>query len=82
MLDVSLHSSAYIAQRGAFSNSYTFFEHGLTSERGFQLTFKSPKDEGTDLRQYGQNQYDHLIMYAPSTKGSSSAISSYKASST
>ena len=37
-------------------------------DRGFELTFKGPKDESAELVKYGEPQYDHLIMFAPSAK--------------
>lgn len=39
--------------------------------RGFDLTFAGPKDDKTELTKFGEAQYDHLILYAPSTKGTS-----------
>ncbi|WVQ78931.1 hypothetical protein IAT38_001023 [Cryptococcus sp. DSM 104549] len=37
-------------------------------ERGFELTFKAPTAKDAELVKFGQPQYDHLIVYAPSTK--------------
>jgi len=36
--------------------------------RGFELTFKGPKDQTAELIRYGETVYDHLIMFAPTTK--------------
>lgn len=36
--------------------------------RGYSLTFKTPKDDSAELTKFGERMYDHLIMYAPSTK--------------
>lgn len=33
--------------------------------RGFDITYKSPTDKGTDLFKYDERQYDHLILFAP-----------------
>ena len=38
------------------------------ADRGFKLSFRKPKDESAELVKYGQAQYDHLIMFTPSTK--------------
>jgi oligosaccharyltransferase complex subunit beta len=35
--------------------------------RGFELTFKGPKEETHQLVEYGERNFDHLIMMAPST---------------
>lgn len=35
------------------------------SARGYDLTFKGPKDDSTQLSKYGEAQYDHLILYTP-----------------
>lgn len=40
--------------------------------RGYSLTFKEPKDNTAELVKFGEREYDHLIMYAPATKGKSS----------
>ncbi|WVF66102.1 hypothetical protein IAT40_000841 [Kwoniella sp. CBS 6097] len=44
-------------------------------ERGFELTFKEPKDKDASLLKYGETQYDHLIVYAPSTKSFTPSLS-------
>ncbi|WWD16332.1 hypothetical protein CI109_100758 [Kwoniella shandongensis] len=49
---------------------------GSLKARGFELTFKEPKDKDTELIKYGQNQYDHLILFAPTTKSFSPSLSS------
>ena len=48
---------------------WNFHRIYLTSARGFDLTFKNSRDESAELIKYGETQYDHLIVYAPSTKG-------------
>jgi oligosaccharyltransferase complex subunit beta len=35
--------------------------------RGFELTFKGPKEETHQLVEYGERNFDHLIMMTPST---------------
>lgn len=35
--------------------------------RGFELTFKGPKEETHQLVEYGERKFDHLIMMTPST---------------
>ncbi|WVR03633.1 hypothetical protein IAU60_000627 [Kwoniella sp. DSM 27419] len=44
-------------------------------DRGFQLTFKEPKAKDAALLEYGETQYDHLIVYAPSAKAFSPSLS-------
>lgn len=52
---------------------YSKFWSSLT-DRGFELTFKSPKDDAA-LVKFGETQYDHLIHFAPSSKSFSPALS-------
>ncbi|KAK8861744.1 hypothetical protein IAR55_002567 [Kwoniella newhampshirensis] len=47
---------------------------GSLKERGFELTFKLPKDKDTELSKFGEPQYDHLIMFAPTTKSFSPSL--------
>ncbi|WVQ75896.1 hypothetical protein IAR50_005531 [Cryptococcus sp. DSM 104548] len=37
-------------------------------QRGFQLTFRDTKAKDAELIKYGEAQYDHLILFAPSSK--------------
>lgn len=41
---------------------------------GYDLTFKAPKDDSTELTKYGEAQYDHLILYAPSAGAKCEAV--------
>ncbi|KAK1927813.1 putative dolichyl-diphosphooligosaccharide--protein glycosyltransferase 48 kDa subunit precursor [Papiliotrema laurentii] len=43
-------------------------------DRGFELTFKSPKDDTAELIRWGETQYDHLIVYAPSSKSFANSL--------
>ena len=43
------------------------------------MTFAGPKDDKTELTKYGEAQYDHLILYTPSTKGKLSSASRHSA---
>jgi oligosaccharyltransferase complex subunit beta len=36
--------------------------------RGFQLTFKGPREEQAPLEEFGEKRFDHLIMFSPSAK--------------
>ncbi|ORX35326.1 putative dolichyl-diphosphooligosaccharide--protein glycosyltransferase 48 kDa subunit precursor [Kockovaella imperatae] len=44
-------------------------------KRGFELTFKGPKDESAVLQRYGEALYDHLIMFTPSVKSYANGLS-------
>jgi hypothetical protein len=45
----------------------------MATARGFEITYKSPGDKGTELFKYDAPQYDHLILFAPeSNKGEAS----------
>ncbi|KAK4686169.1 oligosaccharyltransferase complex subunit beta, partial [Tremellales sp. Uapishka_1] len=55
-------------------DEYSKFWESL-QDRGFALTFKGPKDESAELVRYGQQQFDHLIMFAPSAKSFASPLS-------
>lgn len=45
------------------------FIYSFSSDRGFDLTFKTADDPGLSLIKYGQFLYDHLIIFAPSVEG-------------
>lgn len=45
------------------------FTYSFSSDRGFDLTFKTADDPGLSLIKYGQFLYDHLIIFAPSVEG-------------
>ncbi|EIW68966.1 oligosaccharyltransferase complex subunit beta [Tremella mesenterica] len=53
---------------------YSKFWASLT-DRGFDLTFKKPNDDSVELVKFGEPQYDHLIMFAPSAKSFSPSLS-------
>ena len=40
-----------------------------TSDRGFDLTFKTADDPSLSLIKYGQFLYDHLVIFSPSVEG-------------
>ncbi|MCJ1229878.1 oligosaccharyl transferase glycoprotein complex, beta subunit [Toensbergia leucococca] len=42
---------------------------GDLEERGFELTFESPKSEKLALFQHGERAYDHVILLPPKSKG-------------
>ncbi|KAL7420102.1 oligosaccharyl transferase glycoprotein complex, beta subunit [Cryptotrichosporon argae] len=44
-------------------------------DRGFTLDFRAPKDDGAVLQRHGEKTYDHLIVFAPSAKAFSPALS-------
>ncbi|CAG7846645.1 Dolichyl-diphosphooligosaccharide--protein glycosyltransferase 48 kDa subunit Short=Oligosaccharyl transferase 48 kDa subunit; AltName: Full=Oligosaccharyl transferase beta subunit 1 {ECO:0000312/WormBase:T09A5.11}; Flags: Precursor [Serendipita indica DSM 11827] len=53
---------------------YSTFFDGL-EERGYQLTFRTPKQDKPLLVEYDVPNYDHVILFAPTTKTLSSDIS-------
>ncbi|WRT63892.1 uncharacterized protein IL334_000818 [Kwoniella shivajii] len=55
-------------------DDYSKFWKSL-KDRGFELTFKEPKDKDAELVKYGELNYDHLIMYAPGAKSFSPSLS-------
>ncbi|KAG2360434.1 Dolichyl-diphosphooligosaccharide--protein glycosyltransferase subunit WBP1 [Suillus spraguei] len=46
---------------------YSIFFGGL-EERGYNLTFRAPKDDTPAITDYGVPNYDHVILFAPDTK--------------
>ena len=38
-------------------------------DRGFDITYKSSDDTSLQIVKYGEYLYDHIIVFAPSTKG-------------
>ncbi|KAG1856671.1 Dolichyl-diphosphooligosaccharide--protein glycosyltransferase subunit WBP1 [Suillus subalutaceus] len=46
---------------------YSIFFGGL-EERGYNLTFRAPKDASPAITDYGVPNYDHVILFAPDTK--------------
>lgn len=38
-------------------------------ERGFKITFESPKSENVGLFELGERAYDHLLILPPKSKG-------------
>ncbi|WWC58336.1 uncharacterized protein I303_100876 [Kwoniella dejecticola CBS 10117] len=55
-------------------DDYSKFWKSL-QDRGFELTFKEPKDKDADLVTFGELKYDHLVMFAPGTKSFSPSLS-------
>jgi hypothetical protein len=41
----------------------------LFIDRGFDITFKSSDDSNLQIVKYGEYLYDHVIVFAPTTKG-------------
>jgi oligosaccharyltransferase complex subunit beta len=41
------------------------------TERGFKITFESPKSESVALFELGERAYDHLLILPPKSKGKS-----------
>lgn len=52
-----------IAEDGIQQSHSIFFDNLL--ERGYDLTFQSPRDPKLQLSRYGDYLYDHLILFAP-----------------
>jgi len=48
-------------------------------DRGYELTFKSPRDESPSLTSFDERSFDHLVLFSPSTK-SEPALTFYTAS--
>ena len=40
-------------------------------DRGFEITYKSSDDSSLQIIKYGEYLYDHIIVFAPGTKGKS-----------
>lgn len=57
------------AEKAAYSKLWASLE-----SRGFDLTFKGPRDDSAELVKFGEPQYDHLIMFAPSAKSFSDVL--------
>lgn len=47
--------------------NYSIFFSGL-EKRGYNLTFRAPKDASPAITDYGVPNYDHVILFAPDTK--------------
>lgn len=43
----------------------------LHVDRGFDITYKSSDDSSLQIIKYGEYLYDHIIVFAPATKGKS-----------
>ncbi|KAF8311567.1 Dolichyl-diphosphooligosaccharide-protein glycosyltransferase [Clavulina sp. PMI_390] len=48
-------------------DDFSLFFGGL-EERGFNLTFRSPKDVAPAVAEFGVPSFDHVILFAPTTK--------------
>ena len=46
-----------------------------SSDRGFELTFKTADDASLSLSKYGEFLYDNLVLFSPSVEGKSKKIS-------
>lgn len=44
-------------------------------DRGFDITFKSSDDSTLQIVKYGEYIYDHVIVFAPATKGKNKGFS-------
>ncbi|ORY02320.1 Dolichyl-diphosphooligosaccharide-protein glycosyltransferase 48kDa subunit [Basidiobolus meristosporus CBS 931.73] len=51
----------------AAKDQYSIFFNSLT-ERGYQLTFNDATDPSLNLIQYDERNFDHLVLFSPSTK--------------
>ena len=40
----------------------------LRTERGYELTFRAPKDEAPPILDYDIPTFNHIILFAPDTK--------------
>ena len=49
--------------------SYLFIDHG------FDITYKSSDDSTLQIVKYGEYLYDHIIVFAPTTKGNLTFLS-------
>lgn len=47
-----------------------------SSDRGFDITFKTADDPSLSLIKYGQFLYDHLIIFSPSVEGNFHTLNS------
>ena len=44
---------------------------GGYTEKGYQLTFRAPKDDKPTIFEHGYAQFSHVIVFAPDTKSMS-----------
>lgn len=49
-------------------SSFSQFFGALEQQLGLQLSYKSTKDEKPLLTEFGQSQFEHLLLLAPSAK--------------
>ena len=56
--------------------NYSVFFDGLT-QRGFDLTFRAPKDVGPAVIEDGVAKFSHVVLFAPDTKSTRLANLSY-----
>ncbi|KAI0081438.1 dolichyl-diphosphooligosaccharide-protein glycosyltransferase [Panus rudis PR-1116 ss-1] len=54
-------------------DNFSIFFNGLR-DKGYNLTFRSPKDAQPALLEFGYPRYDHVILFAPETKTFASDI--------
>ncbi|PWN45843.1 Dolichyl-diphosphooligosaccharide-protein glycosyltransferase 48kDa subunit [Ceraceosorus guamensis] len=54
---------------------FSQFFGSLEKDLDLQLTFRQPKDEKPALTEYGENNFDHLLLLAPSAKSLSADLS-------
>lgn len=48
----------------------------LQSGRGYDITFKSPQDAQPPLRNHDALSFDHLVLFAPTTKSEQERVDS------
>lgn len=53
----------------SFWNTKYLENYLLFVDRGFDITYKSSDDSSLQILKYGEYLYDHIIVFAPSTKG-------------
>ncbi len=68
------HFNLTIVIVNLFSNYFTKIKNFILNisfhlDRGFELTYRSSDDSSLQIVKYGEYIYDHIILFAPATKG-------------
>ena len=66
-LDQADYSLFFGGLRGAFCALDLIVADNIT-ERGYELTFRAPKDTAPELFMYDVPQFNHVILFAPTSK--------------
>ena len=68
-LDQADYSLFFDGLKGEFPACHLYlFPANRRIERGYELSFRGPKDVEPALLQYDEPQFNHVILFAPTTK--------------